>query len=157
MCNVHDHWLFDVIYFPLGCYRKNLKKPLMIYLMWLYLCLLPFFEAITSCCWRSYCYCWELLHSGFPSVEKTLPSLQCVMNEIHVVGFAFYLSMHGITWCSGVHCGIVFCLAICFFSENNFAVLLLLWFDIIWSPMTYFDRKYQIVRGYKIYNSWEWL
>jgi hypothetical protein len=66
-------------------------------LMWLYLCLLPFFEATTSCCWRSYCYCRELLHSGFRSIEKPPISLQCVMNEIHVVGFAFYRSMHGIS------------------------------------------------------------
>ncbi|AQK86490.1 Ras-related protein RABE1c [Zea mays] len=27
----HSLWLFDIIYFPLGCYRKDLKKPLMIY------------------------------------------------------------------------------------------------------------------------------
>ena len=90
--NGRNHWLVDIIYFPLGCYRKNLKKTLMIY-WWLYSCLLPFFEATTSCCWRSYCYCWELLHSGFGSVGKTSP-LPTVCNEWNPCRWVCILSIN---------------------------------------------------------------
>lgn len=85
----HSLWLFDIIYFPLGCYRKDLKKPLMIYRCG---CTRGCFHSLKQpplavdvaiAIAGSYC----TLALG--SVGKTLPSLQCVMNEIHIVGFAW--------------------------------------------------------------------
>jgi hypothetical protein len=108
MHNGHNHWLFDIIYFPLGCYRKNLKKPLMIYwcgctrVCFHSLKQPPLAVDVAIAIAGSYCTL------DLDPLENPLPSLQCVMKEIHVVGFASYRSMHGITCRSGVNCCVLF-------------------------------------------------
>jgi hypothetical protein len=112
MHNGHNHWLFDIIYFPLGCYRKNLKKPLMIYwcgctrVCFHSLKQPPLAVDVAIAIAGSYCTL------DLDPLENPLPSLQCVMKEIHVVGFASYRSMHGITCRSGVNCCVLFYVAV---------------------------------------------
>jgi hypothetical protein len=107
MHKLPSHSLFDIIYFLHRCYRKSLKK-LLVVLMWLDLCLLPLFVATTLAVDVAIAFAESTCTLGFRSVKNL--SLQC--NEIHVVGFAFYQSMHGIIYHSGVNCDISFCLTI---------------------------------------------
>lgn len=79
MHEIPYHSLFDIIYFSCRCYRKSLKKLLVI-LMWLYLCLLPLFEATTLAVDVAIAFAGSSCTLGFQS-DKNF-SLQCVMKSM---------------------------------------------------------------------------
>jgi hypothetical protein len=79
MHRIPCHSVFGIIYFLHRCYRKSLKKLLVI-LMWLYLCLLLLFEATTLAVDVAIAFAGSSCTLGFRSVKNL--SLQCVMKSM---------------------------------------------------------------------------